>query len=217
MEDGRCFRAAACSCQVRPSVMRISSRLAGNEQPTQPRRRLLLPPGNPAARGQCAGFEHLGERLGRRESDDRLTRQAALTSARILQDDGSTLASAFPTTDSRDDDRDGSRSWGVSRAGGRAAPLPLPCRDGHLGAGADSLGMRGTGVSAPVRRLPAGIGTLTVSRSARWGSELGASDVLVATTKQDCSDSSIPRSSARSQSRDCSVTPIGATGRRRVT
>ena len=46
--------------------------------------------------------------------------------------------------------------------------------------------------------------------SALCGSELGVGDVLVATTKQDGSDSSNPWSTARPQSRDCPVTPGAA-------
>lgn len=45
-----------------------------------------------------------------------------------------------------------------------------------------------------------------VSRSARCGSELGESDVPVATTKQDDRDSSNPWSTARPRSGDCPVT-----------
>jgi hypothetical protein len=43
------------------------------------------------------------------------------------------------------------RSWGVSRASSPAAPLPLPCRGGHLGAGANCFGMRGHQVTQPRR------------------------------------------------------------------
>jgi hypothetical protein len=45
-----------------------------NEQPTRPRRRLLLRPGNAAARGHCAGFEQTRERAGLRRGELPLSR-----------------------------------------------------------------------------------------------------------------------------------------------
>jgi hypothetical protein len=46
------------------------------------------------------------------------------------------------------------RVWGVSRADDRAGRLPLPCRKGHLGPGADSPGLRGK--QGATRPLPPG-------------------------------------------------------------
>ena len=46
--------------------------------------------------------------------------------------------------------------------------------------------------------------------SAHWGSEFGASDVLVANTKQGCSDSSNPSEHGHDRGRGhCSLTPVG--------
>jgi hypothetical protein len=69
----------------------------------------------------------------------------------------------------------------------------VPAGDEHAAPGrlsrrAPSLAREG--VFAAVPRLPAGIGTLRVSRSALSKSELGAGDLLVGTTKQDCGGSS---------------------------
>jgi hypothetical protein len=67
---------------------------------------------------------------------------------------------------------------GSATAGGMAAALML----------ATSRLLASTG------RPELGRGALAASNasSAHWGAELGASDVLVANTKQDCSDSSHP-------------------------
>jgi hypothetical protein len=64
--------------------------------------------------------------------------------------------------------------------------------DGHRTIVGAFPSLPGRGVFGVVARLRARIGTLTVSRSARCGSGLGPGGMLLATTKQDCRDSSSP-------------------------